>query len=158
MAAICVYDSSVVANERGGELYSDLIKAHGTVIIVGPEGGVVKSRRVGKCGVVSQVSEDRVATGIEDFDDLTEEGILRGAWLLGGDNGIHVVGVRVPPARQIMGSKEDTSPRRRKGDKLTATVESCAKRCHRCFHDSYSACLSLRPMHSLPSESRRSSR
>jgi hypothetical protein len=44
MAAICVYNSEVVANERGGELYLDLIKAHGTVIIVGPEGGVVKSQ------------------------------------------------------------------------------------------------------------------
>jgi hypothetical protein len=43
MAAICAYDSRVVANERGGKLYLDLIKTHGTVIIVGPEGGVVKS-------------------------------------------------------------------------------------------------------------------
>jgi len=43
MAAICVYDSGVVANERAGELYLDLVKAHSTVIIVGPEGGVVKS-------------------------------------------------------------------------------------------------------------------
>ena len=156
MAAICVYDSSVVANERGGELYSDLIKAHGTVIIVGSDHEVVKSRRVGKFGVVSQVSEDRVATGIEDFDDLIEEGILRGAWSPGG---IRVVEIRVPPAGRIMGSKEDTSPRSRNGDKLTATTESCAKpHCHRCFHDSYSDYLSPRPMHSLPSESRRSSR
>jgi len=44
MAGICVYDSRVVANERGGELYLDLIKAHSNVIIVGPEGGVVKSQ------------------------------------------------------------------------------------------------------------------
>lgn len=72
------------------------------------------------------MSEDRVATGIVGFDDLIEGGIPRGAWLPGGDNGIHVVGVRVPPARQFMGSKEDTSPRSRKGDKLTATTESCA--------------------------------
>lgn len=43
MAAIFAYDSGVVANERGGELYLDLIKAHSTVIIVGPEAGVVKS-------------------------------------------------------------------------------------------------------------------
>ena len=43
MAAVCVYDSRVVANERGGELYLDLIKSHSNVIIVGPEGGVVKS-------------------------------------------------------------------------------------------------------------------
>ena len=43
MAAICAYDSNVVANERGGELYLDLIKSHSNVIIVGPEGGVVKS-------------------------------------------------------------------------------------------------------------------
>jgi len=44
MTAICAYDSNVVANERRGELYLDLIKAHGTVIIVGPDGGVVKSQ------------------------------------------------------------------------------------------------------------------
>jgi hypothetical protein len=44
MSAICAYDSEVVANERGGELYLDLIKAHSNVIIVGPEGGVVKSQ------------------------------------------------------------------------------------------------------------------
>ena len=43
MAAICAYDSYVVANERGGELYLDLIKAHSNVIILGPEAGVVKS-------------------------------------------------------------------------------------------------------------------
>ena len=65
-------------------------------------------------------SEDRVATGVEGFDDLMEGGLPRGAWLPGGDNGIHVVG-----------------------------FES---------HDSYSAYLSLGPMHSLPSESKGSSR
>jgi hypothetical protein len=43
MAAICAYDSRVVANERGGELYLDLIKTHSNVIIVGPEAGVVKT-------------------------------------------------------------------------------------------------------------------
>ncbi len=66
------------------------------------------------------MSEDRVAIGIVGFDDLIEGGIPRGAWLPGGDNGIHVVG-----------------------------FES---------HDSYSAYLSLGPMHSLPSGSRRSGR
>lgn len=44
MTGICAYDSNVVANEGQGELFLDLIKAHGTVIIVGPEGGVVKSQ------------------------------------------------------------------------------------------------------------------
>jgi hypothetical protein len=43
MAAVCAYDSGVVANEREGELFLDLIKSHSIVIIVGPEGGVVKS-------------------------------------------------------------------------------------------------------------------
>jgi len=43
MAALCAYDSRVVANERDGEMYLDLIKLHSNVIIVGPEGGVVKS-------------------------------------------------------------------------------------------------------------------
>lgn len=44
ITGICAYDSNVVANERRGELYLDLIKGHGTVIVVGPEGGVVKSQ------------------------------------------------------------------------------------------------------------------
>lgn len=43
MAGVCAYDSNVVANEGKGELYLNLIKAHSTVIIVGPEGGAVKS-------------------------------------------------------------------------------------------------------------------
>jgi len=43
VTAICAYDSELAAKERGGQLYLDLIKAHSTVIIVGPEGGVVKS-------------------------------------------------------------------------------------------------------------------
>lgn len=43
MAAICTYDSRVVPNERQGELFLNLIKSHSNVIIVGPEGGVVKS-------------------------------------------------------------------------------------------------------------------
>jgi hypothetical protein len=43
MAAVCAYDSRLVANERGGELLLDLIKSHSNVMIVGPEGGVVKS-------------------------------------------------------------------------------------------------------------------
>lgn len=44
MAAICAYDTNIVANEGRGELYLDLVKAHGTVIFAGPEAGVVKSR------------------------------------------------------------------------------------------------------------------
>jgi hypothetical protein len=44
MVAICAYDSRVAANERGGELYLDLIKTHSNVITVGPEAGAVKSR------------------------------------------------------------------------------------------------------------------
>jgi hypothetical protein len=43
MTAVCAYDSGFVTNERAGELYLDLIKAHNNVIIVGPEAGVVKS-------------------------------------------------------------------------------------------------------------------
>ena len=43
MTAICAYDTDVVANEGGGELYLDLIKAHGTVIFAGSEAGLVKS-------------------------------------------------------------------------------------------------------------------
>jgi len=43
MAAICAYDTNIVAKEGGGKLYFDLIKAHGTVIFTGPEAGIVKS-------------------------------------------------------------------------------------------------------------------
>ena len=43
MTAICAYDTDVVAYEGGGELYLDLIKAHGTVIFAGSEAGLVKS-------------------------------------------------------------------------------------------------------------------
>lgn len=41
--AICAYDSNVVTNESEGQLYLDLIKAHSTVIILGPEAGLIKS-------------------------------------------------------------------------------------------------------------------
>lgn len=41
MTAICAYDSDVIANEKSGELYLDLIKAHSNVIITGPESGIV---------------------------------------------------------------------------------------------------------------------
>jgi hypothetical protein len=43
IAAICAYNSDVVAKEKRGELFLDLIKAHSTVIILGPEAGVIKS-------------------------------------------------------------------------------------------------------------------
>jgi len=44
IAAICAYDTEVVAQERDGKLFLDLIQAHSTVIILGPKGGVVKSQ------------------------------------------------------------------------------------------------------------------
>ena len=104
------------------------------------------------------MSEDRVATGIEGFDDLIQEGIPRGAKLPGGDNNIHVVGFESHrPAKSWVRKK--TRALEVEKVKLTATTESCAKpRCHRCFRDSHGAYLSLGPMHSLPSQSRRSSR
>jgi len=43
MIGICTYDINVVAKERSGELYVDLIKAHSTVLFSGPEAGVVKT-------------------------------------------------------------------------------------------------------------------
>jgi hypothetical protein len=43
MIAICAYNSNVVAAEGRGKLYLDLIKAHSTVIFLGPDAGVVKS-------------------------------------------------------------------------------------------------------------------
>lgn len=43
MTAICAYDDSVVADEKLGDLYLDLIKAHSNVIITGPESGIVIS-------------------------------------------------------------------------------------------------------------------
>jgi hypothetical protein len=41
---ICAYDTNIVANEDGGTLFLDLIKAHSTVIFAGPEAGLVKSQ------------------------------------------------------------------------------------------------------------------
>jgi len=43
MSAICAYPTDAVAKEGRGELYLDLIKAHSTVIFLGPEAGLVKS-------------------------------------------------------------------------------------------------------------------
>jgi len=43
ITAICAYDSNVVAKQGRGELFLDLIKAHRTVILTGPQGGVVSS-------------------------------------------------------------------------------------------------------------------
>lgn len=43
MAAICAYNTDAMAKEGGGELYLNLIKAHSTVIFLGPRAGVVKS-------------------------------------------------------------------------------------------------------------------
>jgi hypothetical protein len=68
------------------------------------------------------VSEDRVATGIVAFDDLIEGGIPRGAWLRGGENGIHVVGFESHrPAESWVRKK----PRVQEAEKvkLTATAE-----------------------------------
>jgi len=44
MTGICAYDTNIVANEDGGKLFLDLIKAHSTVIFAGPEAGLVKSQ------------------------------------------------------------------------------------------------------------------
>ena len=43
LSAICAYDADDVAKEGRGEPYLDLIKAHRSVIITGPAGGVVSS-------------------------------------------------------------------------------------------------------------------
>ena len=43
ITAICAYNSERVADEKRGELYLDLIKAHSTVIILGPRAGIIKS-------------------------------------------------------------------------------------------------------------------
>jgi len=43
LTAICAYDADSVAKEGRGGLYLDLIKAHRSVIIAGPAGGVVSS-------------------------------------------------------------------------------------------------------------------
>ncbi|MGB9023177.1 MAG: MEDS domain-containing protein [Candidatus Bathyarchaeia archaeon] len=43
LTAICAYDAEAVAKEGRGRLYLDLIKAHRSVIITGPAGGVVSS-------------------------------------------------------------------------------------------------------------------
>jgi hypothetical protein len=43
MKVVCAYDKEVVAKENSGELYIDLIKAHGTVLFSGPEAGIVKT-------------------------------------------------------------------------------------------------------------------
>jgi hypothetical protein len=43
LSAICAYVADDVAKEGRGELYLDLIKAHRSVIITGPTGGVVSS-------------------------------------------------------------------------------------------------------------------
>ncbi len=43
MSVICAYDTNVVAKENSGELYMELIKAHGTVLFSGPEAGIVKT-------------------------------------------------------------------------------------------------------------------
>jgi len=43
LTAICAYDADAVAREGKGTLYLDLIKAHRSVIITGPTGGVVSS-------------------------------------------------------------------------------------------------------------------
>ncbi|MEM3607934.1 MAG: MEDS domain-containing protein, partial [Candidatus Bathyarchaeia archaeon] len=43
IAAICAHNTDVISKEEGGELFLDLIKAHSTVIILGPELGLVKS-------------------------------------------------------------------------------------------------------------------
>ena len=43
LTAICAYDAEAVAKEGRGGLYLDLIKAHRSVIITGPAGGVVSS-------------------------------------------------------------------------------------------------------------------
>ena len=43
LTAICAYDAEAVAKEGRGGLYLDLIKAHRSVIIKGPAGGVVSS-------------------------------------------------------------------------------------------------------------------
>jgi hypothetical protein len=40
LTAICAYDAEAVAKEGKGELYLDLIKAHRSVIIMGPTAGV----------------------------------------------------------------------------------------------------------------------
>ncbi|MGC8849191.1 MAG: MEDS domain-containing protein [Candidatus Bathyarchaeia archaeon] len=43
IAAICTYNTDLVAKEGRGELFLDLIKMHSTVIILGQELGLVKS-------------------------------------------------------------------------------------------------------------------
>jgi hypothetical protein len=43
LTAICAYDTDAVDREGKGKLYLDLIKAHKSVIIMGPKGGVVSS-------------------------------------------------------------------------------------------------------------------
>jgi len=43
LSAICAYDADDVAKEGRGEPYLDLIKAHRSVIITGPLGGVASS-------------------------------------------------------------------------------------------------------------------
>ena len=43
MTAICAYDQDAVDREGRGALYLDLIKAHKSVIITGPIGGIVSS-------------------------------------------------------------------------------------------------------------------
>jgi hypothetical protein len=43
LTVICAYDAESVAKEGRGGLYLDLIKAHRSVIITGPAGGVVSS-------------------------------------------------------------------------------------------------------------------
>lgn len=43
ITVICAYNSDMVAKYRNGELYLELIKAHGAVIFTGSKGGVIKS-------------------------------------------------------------------------------------------------------------------
>ena len=43
LSAICAYVADDVAKDGRGELYLDLIRAHRSVIIVGPTGGGVVS-------------------------------------------------------------------------------------------------------------------
>jgi hypothetical protein len=45
VSLICSYNSDIVTKEKNGELYLDLIKAHGTVIFTGSKlSGVIESR------------------------------------------------------------------------------------------------------------------
>ena len=43
MGVLCAYDANVVAKESNGQLYLDLIKAHSSVIMTGPEDSGVTS-------------------------------------------------------------------------------------------------------------------